>query len=124
MAERTEILFRRETADDLKIGANAAHFDNVDLVTMPDGKLGVVAIHQGRRVCQQCGGHFNESNPKLRMTPVYMHPDAPPVFLHAKCEVPPSRIFTMFRGLEVRRRVASIVKKSLGIDKAAERKAG
>lgn len=124
MADGVEILFRRETVDDMRIGANAAHFDDVDLITTPDGKLGIVAIHKGRRVCQQCGGHFNESNPKLRMTPVYTHPDAPPVFLHAKCEVPSPRIFTMFKGLQVRRRVADIVKKSLGIDKAAERKAG
>lgn len=119
-----EILFRKETVDDLKIGANAAHFDDVDLIEGPDGKLGIVAIHNGRRVCQQCGGHFDQGNPKLRMTAVHTHPDAPPVYLHAKCETPPSRIFTMFRGLQIRRRVADIVKKSCGIDQAAERKGG
>jgi hypothetical protein len=124
MAKGVEILFRQETADDMRIGANAAHFDDVDLIAGPDGKLGIVAIHQGRRVCQQCGKHFNQSNPKMRMTPVWTHPDAPPVYLHAKCEVPPSKIFTMFRGMGVRRRVANIVKKCAGIDQAAERKAG
>lgn len=117
----TEILFRRETADDMKIGANAAHFDEVDTVTDPKtGMLGLVAVHQGRRVCQQCGGFFNDGDRKLRMTPVYTFPEAPPVFLHAKCEVPPAKIFTMFKGLQVRRRVASIVKKSMGVAEAAE----
>ncbi|MFQ5339948.1 MAG: hypothetical protein ACE5F6_00220 [Anaerolineae bacterium] len=123
MADGVEILFRQETADDMKIGANASHFDDVDLIEGANGKLGIVAIHKGRRVCQQCGGYFDSSNPKLRMTPVHTHPEAPPVYLHAKCEVPPAKIFTMLRGLPVRRRVANIVKKSLGIEQAAERKA-
>ena len=114
-----EILFRRETADDYKVAASAAHFDGVDTVTGPDGKLGLVAVQNGRRICQQCGGHFNNSIPKLRMTPVHLYPDAPPMYLHAKCEVPPMRIFTMLRGLQVRRQVANIVKKSMGLDKAA-----
>lgn len=124
MADGVEILFRQETADDMRIGANASHFDDVDLIVGSDGKLGIVAIHKGRRVCQQCGGYFDSSNPRLRMTPVYTHPEAPPVYLHAKCEVPPSKIFTMFRGMGVRRRVASIVKKCVGLEKATERKAG
>ena len=115
-----EVLFRRETADDYKVAASAAHFDGVDTVTDPaTNQLGLVAIQNGRRICQQCGGHFNSSNPKLRMHPVYLYPEAPPMFLHAKCEVPPIKVFQMLRGLQVRREVANIVKKSLGIDKAA-----
>jgi hypothetical protein len=125
MAEKgVEILFRQETADDLKIGANATHFDDIDLITGSDGKLGIVAIHQGRRVCQQCGGQFDQSDPRLRMTPVWTHPDAPPVYLHARCQVPPIKISLMFKGLQIRRRFASIVKKCAGIEEAAERKAG
>jgi hypothetical protein len=120
-----DFLFRRETSDDYKIGANATHFDNVDLIEGPDHKLGLVAVHQGRRVCQQCGDGFNQSIPKLRMVPVHTHPEAPPVYLHAKCEVPPIKIFNMFRGLQIRRGVADIVKQSQGIvESAAEREKG
>jgi hypothetical protein len=115
-----EILFRRETADDYKVAADAAHFDGVDTVRDPvTGMLGLVAVQDGRRICQQCGGHFNQSDRKLRMTPVYTYPDAPPMFLHAKCEVPPMKIFQLFKGLQKRREVANIVKKSLGLDKAS-----
>lgn len=113
-------LFRRETIDEIRVAANAAHFDGVDTFTDPKtGLLGLVAVHQGRRVCQQCGGGFDESNPKLRLQPVYMYPDAPPIGLHAKCEVPPIRIFRMFQGLATRRHYANIVKQSAGLDKAA-----
>jgi hypothetical protein len=112
-------LFRSETLDDMKVGANAAHFASVDLIEGPDGKLGFVAQDaEGRRVCQQCGGHLlgaNHYDRKLRMVPVYMYPDAPAVWLHAKCEAPPIKIFQNFKGLGIRRKVANIVKATSGI---------
>ena len=115
-----EILFRRETLDEMKVAGDAAHFDSVDMIEGPDGKLGVVALHNNRRVCQQCGEGFNQSNPKLRMTPVSFGEGAPPIYLHAKCETPPSGIFKMFQGLGTRRRVANIVKQSVALDKVSE----
>lgn len=114
-----DFLFRRETADDYKVAADAAHFDSVDMIEGPDGKLGIVALHQGRRVCQQCGKGFDQSNPRMRMTPVYLEQGAPAVYLHAKCETPPARIFTFFKGLKTRREVANVVKMSSGLDKAS-----
>jgi hypothetical protein len=114
-----DFLFRRETADEYKVAADAAHFDSVDMIEGPDGMLGIVALHHGRRVCQQCGKGFNASDPRMRMTPVYLEQGAPCVYLHAKCETPPARIFTMFRGLKTRREVANVVKLSAGLDKAA-----
>jgi hypothetical protein len=115
-----DILFRRETEDDLKVAADAAVFDGVDLITGPDGKLGIVAIHNDRRVCQQCGGIFIHGHRKLEMVPVYLYAEAPPVYLHAKCQVPPMKIFTFFKGLATRRRVANIVKQTVGVAAAAE----
>lgn len=115
-----EHLFRRETLDELKVAGNAAHFDGVDTFVDPHtGQTGLVAVSKGRRVCQQCGKGFNEGDRRLRMHPVYMYPDAPPIGLHAKCEVPPIRIFQMFQGLATRRKVANIVKQSQGLDKAS-----
>jgi len=114
-----EHLFRKETLDDMKVGANAAHFASVDLIEGPDGKLGFVALDaDGRRVCQQCGGYLRSQDSydsRLRMTPVYLYPDAPPVWLHAKCEVPPVKLFLNFKGLGIRRKVANIVKATKGV---------
>lgn len=115
-----ELLFRRETEDELKVAADAAVFDGVDLITGKDGRLGIVAIHKGRRVCQQCGGLFAMGDRKLDMVPVVLYPEAPPVYLHAKCQVPPTRIFMFFKGLMTRRKVANVVKQCYGIEKAAE----
>jgi hypothetical protein len=112
-------LFRRETLDDMKVAANASHFASVDLIEGPDGKLGFVALDvNGRRVCQQCGDlllsadHYDRRN---RMVPVYIYPDAPAVWLHARCEVPPTKIFMNFKGLGIRQQVANIVKATSGI---------
>jgi len=115
-----DIFFRRESEDDLKVAADAAVFDGVDLITGPDGMLGIVAIHNDRYVCQQCGGIFIKGHKKLEMLPIHLYAGAPPVYLHAKCQVPPSRVFQFFKGLATRRRVANIVKQTTGIAAAAE----
>lgn len=113
-------LFRRETLDESKIAEDAACFDDVDLIEGPDGKLGMVAVNKGRRVCQRCGDQFDQSDKRMRMTPVWLWPGAPPVYLHAKCEKDPVRIFQTFKGLGVRRSLAKIAKATLGLDKAAK----
>ena len=115
-----DIFFRRESEDDLKVAADAACFDGVDLITGSDGLLGIVAVHNNRHVCQQCGGGFIHGHKKLAMVPVTLYVGAPPMYLHAKCQVPPSRVFQSFKGLATRRRVANIVKQTSGLAAAAE----
>lgn len=105
-----EILFRRETLDEVKVAEGAAHFDSVDLIEDSRGRLGFVALKGGRRVCQLCGGVLlaeNSHDRKHRMVPVYMYGmDTPAVWLHAKCEAPPAKIFMNFQGLGIRRKFA------------------
>jgi hypothetical protein len=52
------------------------------------------------------------------MTPVSLYSGAPPVYLHAKCEAPPTKLFNFFKGLGTRRKVASIVKGSESLEQA------
>lgn len=114
-----ELLFRRETLDETKVAADAAHFDSVDLIEDSRGRLGFVALKDGRHVCQQCGGRLlseNSHDRKHRMVPVYLYGTAAPaVWLHAKCEAPPAKIFMNFKGLGIRRKFARGVKALEGV---------
>jgi hypothetical protein len=118
----TEILVRRETADE-HLAVGATYMDDIDLIMSPNGgHLVVVAVKKGRHVCQQCGDGFDHSVARSRPVEVCLAPGSPPVLLHAGCQTPGIRVFLMqkFRGLEIRRKFARAVKGSSSIEKAAE----
>lgn len=116
----TDILFRRETADE-QLAMGATHLDDLDLVpSKVDGRLCMVSIKNGRQVCQQCGNGFDESHPKLKRTEVSLAPGSPPVILHVKCENPKmGTVQRIFRGFEIRRKMARAARESASIEKAA-----
>ena len=119
MAAVTEILFRRETADE-RLAVGATYMDDIDLIQSPrDGLLVMVAVKGGRHVCQQCGGVFVESSRKLRATEVSLAPGSPRLLLHAQCEDKKIFIQNQFRGLEIRRGLAKVAKASISLAEAA-----
>lgn len=115
----TEFLIRKETQDE-QLAVGATYMDDIDLVVSPrDGLLVMVAVKNGRHVCQQCGGTFIESSRNLRPTEVSLAPGSPRLLLHAQCESKKIFIQNKFRGLEIRRGLAKIAKASVGIAGAA-----
>ena len=114
-----EILVRRETADE-RLAVGATHLDDVDFIKSPvDGLLCMVSIKNGKQVCQQCGGLFDDSHPRLRRAEVSLAPGSPRVILHTKCESYKPRIMDVFRGLEVRRKMAAVARGSMNLVQAA-----
>ena len=112
----TQIHMRSE---DEQAALGATYMDEVDLIHSPqDGLIVLVAIKGGRQVCQQCGGTFDESQPKLKSTEVSFSPGSPRLKMHAGCEARPAQIQNKFRGLEFRRKLARITKQSAGIEAA------
>lgn len=115
----TEILFRRETADET-LAVGATHLDDIDLVVSPrDNLLVIVAVKNGRHVCQQCGELFAEADFHLRPVEVLLYPGSPRVMLHAKCQSKPSKVHNVFKGLQIRRSIAKVAKSSESLYKAA-----
>jgi hypothetical protein len=117
----TEILVRRETADE-QLALGATFLDDIDLILSPrDQTLVMVSVKKGRHVCQQCGGLFAEHDQRLRGVEVSLAPGSPRVLLHAKCEdwADHRRIYNVFAGLGIRRKLASAAKASTGIAHAA-----
>jgi len=115
----TEILFRRETADE-HLAVGATYMDDIDLITSPrDGLLVMVAVKAGRHVCQQCGDGFDAADRRLRSVEVSLAPGSPRILLHAKCEGRVPLVQSKFRGLEVRRNIAKIARASASIAEAA-----
>jgi hypothetical protein len=82
----TEILIRRETADDHH-ARGATFLDDLDLIHSPrDGAIVTVAMRDGQHVCWRCAEHFNEGEPRLRRQEVQLGFSR--VLLHAGCESP------------------------------------
>jgi hypothetical protein len=116
----TELLIRRETADE-KLAEGATFLDDIDLVLGRNDKLVMVAMKGGRHVCQQCGALFAEHDTYLRGVEVTLAPGSPPVLLHAKCSnrTDTRRIWNVFKGLGIRRRLARAAKASATVEQAA-----
>lgn len=107
--------------EDEKLAKNAEFLDSMDLIQSPrDGALVAVAERAGAHVCWQCGELFDQAEPKLRG--VEVSKGYARVLLHAKCVFvkTPRSFFSLERGLQARRYFAGIVKKTLGLEKAAE----
>lgn len=86
----TELLVRRETADDHR--AKGATFgDDLDLIHSPrDGGIVTVAMCDGRHVCWYCFEGFNEGEPTLRRQEVQL--GFTRILLHAGCESKQARV--------------------------------
>lgn len=114
--------------EDERLASNATHLDDIDLVhsklfTGPWGPaLVAVAQKAGVHVCWRCGGMFDTNVPEVRPTEV-KHGTAY-ILLHAKC-VEGQRLTSarsvddIFRGLQVRRGMASVAKASQSVADAA-----
>jgi len=114
----TQFFFRDE---DEKLAQGAVHMDDLDLINSPfDGALVAVAMKGGRHVCWQCGEGFDESNPKLKRVEVKHGYSR--ILLHARCEKGKPGIsvyYNNLRGMQVRRKMASIAKASQSIADSA-----
>jgi hypothetical protein len=107
-----EILVRRET-EDQKLAEGATFLDDLDLIVSPrDGLLMMVAVKGGQHVCQQCGGLFDENDPRLRSAEVSLAPGSPRLKLHSRCQSASKQYNKVFRGLEIRRAFARAAKAS------------
>lgn len=107
--------------EEQRIAEQSAHMDDVDLIMSPiDNKLVVVAMREGQHVCQRCGEHFDPADPGLRG--VEVHFDQARVLLHARCREGSSRIqvFQNLEGVQVRRRIAQMAKRTQAVADAAE----
>lgn len=104
--------------EDIEAGAAAAEIgDDVD-IWYEGGQAGVVAMRNGTYVCWHCMDILvqHETHPRLR--PVTISTGGPVgVYLHAKCasERVAPKVFMFARGMNVRRRVADIVKRTKGL---------
>jgi hypothetical protein len=86
----TELLIRRETADDHR--AKGATFgDDLDLTHSPrDGGIVTVAMRDGQHVCWYCFTGFSEDVPRLRRQEVQL--GFTRILLHAGCESKQARV--------------------------------
>lgn len=108
--------------EEQKIAEQSSHMDDVDLIMSPiDGKLVIVAMQEGHHVCQRCGDLFDNADPGLQG--VEVHFDQARVLLHARCRTSSSRIrvFQNLEGVQVRRRIAQMAKRTQAIADAAEK---
>jgi len=107
-----DILVRHET-EDQKLAEGATFLDDLDLIVSPrDGLLVVVAVKAGQHVCQQCGGLFDENDPRMRGAEVSLAPGSPRLKLHSRCQSTPKQYNKIFRGLQIRRALAKAAKAS------------
>lgn len=113
----TEIHIR--SADE-QAAMGATHMDDIDLIQSPrDGLLVIVAVKGGRHVCQLCGGTFDQSSRLLRGVEVSFSPGSPKLLMHSGCESRKAQVQNKFRGLEFRRKLASIARQSQSIEAAS-----
>lgn len=118
-----EILIRNETQDEQK-ALGATHLDDLDLLpSRRDGRLVAVAMKHGMHVCWQCGECFEDHVPARMFVEKQLGYSR--VALHSGCtagsKVRSVRSFDdLVRGLQVRRGMADIARKSQGVATAAE----
>lgn len=109
----------------------------LDMIQWPStGELVPIVQHHGVHVCWGCMEPFDEVDPKLRMVAMRPPGSVVRVAIHAKCVNPENRklfsdmggsrelqsVDEVSRGLQLRRRVASVVKASANVAIAAANK--
>lgn len=110
---------RRETQAEQGLG-EVEYMDDIDMIIGAEGKLVVVAIKKGQRVCQRCAKGFDQSNRQLRPVEVTLYPGSPPIMLHAMCESANPKVYVGgFDTLRLRRKLASVARASETIVHAA-----
>lgn len=104
---------------DLDSAKYSNFLDDFDMVMSPfGGHLVVVAMKNGVHVCWQCGEQYDPNDHKLAMVEKRTPGATVPCGVHRKCVAGPSTrksFHVIAKGLQVRRAVADIVKKTAGL---------
>lgn len=105
------------TPDDVLKARGSNFLDEMDTVYSPkDGRICVVAKHQGAYVCWGCGDQFVQGHPDLGETEKTSLGGTVPIILHIKCADRSHRPFSFAsvmeasKGLSLRRAVAKAIK--------------
>lgn len=104
-------------SDDLEDAKKYTYLDDFDMIVSPHGgHLVPVAMKHGVHVCWQCGEPFEPEDRKLALVEKLTPGATVPVGVHRKCIAgAPKKFFSVVKGVQTRRAVAEIVKKTAGL---------